>query len=268
MLRFKSYMNASQFIKGLASRGRYHFTIEEAQKALQTSLIATRAALRRLTARGDLASPYRGFHIIVPPEYRSFGSLPAEQFIPQLMAHLKAPYYVGCLSAAQLHGAAHQRPQQFQVVTEKNRPAILCGRIHVVFIARRNTRKVPTEERNTPRGILRISTPEATALDLVSYPHHCAGLDNVATVLAELAEKIDMKKLANIAPKIVEPPFIQRLGYLLDKVGVKERTEPLSKVVEKLGTHATPLVSSKTMRSAPRNARWKVAVNSEIEVDG
>lgn len=41
---------------------------------------------------------------------------------------------------------------------------------------------------NTPRGTLVISTPEATALDLVGYPHRAGGLNQVATVLAELAD--------------------------------------------------------------------------------
>jgi hypothetical protein len=60
----------------------------------------------------------RGFHVIVPPEYRSLGCLPPEQFAPALMETLGMPYYAGLLSAAQFHGAAHQRPQVFQVVVE------------------------------------------------------------------------------------------------------------------------------------------------------
>src|SRR5204862_425249 len=81
---------------------------------LGTSLAAVQAALRRLKRRGEIADPYRGFHVIVPPEYRRLGCLPAEQFVPQLMRVLGETYYVALLSAAELHGAAHQRPQAFQ----------------------------------------------------------------------------------------------------------------------------------------------------------
>jgi hypothetical protein len=49
---------------------------------------------------------------------------------------------------------------------------------------------------NTPRGTITVSTPEATALDLVDYQHHAGGLSQVTTVLAELAEKINDEKLA------------------------------------------------------------------------
>ena len=37
--------------------------------------------------------------------------------IDQLMSYLQKPYYVCMLSAAELLGAAHQRPQQFSVMT-------------------------------------------------------------------------------------------------------------------------------------------------------
>ncbi len=58
------------------------------------------------------------------------------------MEHLGAEYYAGLLSAAQIHGAAHQRPQVFQVVVGKNRPSIRCGKVIVQFIARGNLKKV------------------------------------------------------------------------------------------------------------------------------
>src|SRR5207244_10392072 len=61
----------------------------------------------------------RGFYVIVPPEYRVAGSLPAAWFIRDLMDYLRRPYYVGLLTAPSLHGAAHQAPQEFQVVTDR-----------------------------------------------------------------------------------------------------------------------------------------------------
>ena len=184
-------MLAISFVSSLMSKGHYTFTVAQAAEGLSQSLVATRAALRRLAKKGEIAMPYRGFWVIVPPEYRSIGCLPPDQFIPQLMEHLDEPYYAGLLSAAAYHGAAHQRPQVFQVVVPKNRPDIDCGKVRVRFIARKNTADIPTEPFKTPRGYLQIATPEATAFDLVGYSYRAAGLDNVATILAELAEKLD-----------------------------------------------------------------------------
>lgn len=78
--------------------------------------------------------PAPGFYVIVPPEYRSSGCLPADQLIPAVMERLGLPYYAGLLSAAQYHGAAHHRPQEFQVMLAKARRAIRCGQLRVAFM--------------------------------------------------------------------------------------------------------------------------------------
>ena len=45
--------------------------------------------------------------------------IPADWFIAELMQFLDLPYYVGVLSAAALHGAAHQQAQEFHVVVPR-----------------------------------------------------------------------------------------------------------------------------------------------------
>ena len=111
------------------------------------------------------------------------------------MEQLGSPTTLGLLSAAQYHGAAHHRPQEFQVMLAKSRRPIPCGAVRVAFIVRKDIERVPVQSFNTPRGTVLVSTPEATAVDLVGYAAHVGGLDQVATVLAELAEKIDPDKL-------------------------------------------------------------------------
>jgi predicted transcriptional regulator of viral defense system len=177
---------AANYILELATRGRHHFTTEEVAVALGGSIPAVRAALRRLKAKGEIVDPFRGFHVIVPPEYRRLGGLPADQFVPQLMQHLGEPYYVALLSAAELHGAAHQRPQAFQVMVKTSRRAIECGKVWVHFVARKDMESTSVVERNTPAGLLRVASPEATALELVGYADQSGGLENVSSVLAEL----------------------------------------------------------------------------------
>ena len=73
-------MDISTYVDSLAARGRYHFTTAEAIAALDSSPIAARAAIRRLREKARVAMPFRGFHLIVPPEYRALGCLPADQF--------------------------------------------------------------------------------------------------------------------------------------------------------------------------------------------
>lgn len=259
-----SHPSARDYVEALAASGRYHLTSRQAQSALQVSADATKLALNRLVKRGLIASPARGFYVIVPSEYRSLGCLPADQFIPALMGRRALPYYAGLLSAAQYYGAAHHRPQEFQVLLPKNRRPIRSGAVRVTFIARKRIEEVPVRDFNTPRGTVRVSTPEATAMDLVGYQRHAGGLDQVATTLAELAEKIDPPLLTDAAAT-APMPWAQRLGYLLEQVGAEDKTAPLKAYVRDHVKEYTQLLPGVAKEHATRATAWKLYVNADVE---
>lgn len=259
-------MRAEQYIDNLVARGLHHFTTTAALEALGGSEVAVRAQLRRLKQRGRIASPMRSFHVVVPPEYRRLGCLPAEHFIDQLMGELGVPYYVALLSAAAQYGAAHQRPQSLQVMVPTSRPAVECGEVRITFIGRSDLEDMPVTRVNTPHGYLRYATPELTALELVGYPHHAGGLSNVATVLAELTESLNGLKLLEVA-KLCPVGWCQRLGYLLELVGATELAVALLPFVEQNALSYIPLRRAMDVAGAKRSARWKVIVNVDVEPD-
>ena len=259
-------ISATEYIANLAAEGRYTFTTDEVVAALGGSVPAVRAQVRRLKKRGLIADPHRGFHVIVPPEYKRLGCLPAEQFVPQLMDHLGEIYYTALLSAAELHGAAHQRPQGFQVMIARNRRPLVCGQVRVQFIARADLARTPIVEKNTPRGRLRLSSPEATALELVGYAEHCGGLDNVVSVLAELVDALDRDKLVEAA-RLGPIAWAQRLGYLLDFAGRSDIAEALAPYVKEHAVVPAPLIRKRSSTGAPRIARWKLVANATLEAD-
>jgi predicted transcriptional regulator of viral defense system len=259
-------MSLSSYIDDLAATGRYHFSTREAEAAIGVTPLAARAAIRRLREKGRLATPFRGFHLIVPPEYRSLGCLPADQFVPLLMDSLGMNYYAGLLTAAGLHGAAHQAPMVFQTVVADNRAAIACGKVRVEFVARHNVREIPVVRVNTVRGVLLASTPEATAFDLVGYPGHAGGLSNVATILSSLVENMDAGKL--LVESVRSPlPWAQRLGYLLEFVEAPGLAEPLAEYVADHAKEYTPLRRGTSVARVRRDPRWRLLVNDEVETD-
>ena len=130
----KDATRARDLVREFAARGQYHFTSSEFRSALGVSAAAASQSLWRLAKRGEVASPGRGFYVVVPPEYRALGCLPPDQFIPALMEHRGMRYYAGLLSAAQYHGAAHHRPQVFQVMADRSRRPIRCGAVRVDFM--------------------------------------------------------------------------------------------------------------------------------------
>ena len=218
-----------------------------------------------MAKQGQIASPARGFYVIVPPEYRSLGSLPADQFVPGLMERLGLTYYAGLLSAAQYHGAAHHRPQEFQVMLAKPRRPIVSGAVRVVFVARSSKEHFGryAELQYAPRHRAR-STPEATAIDIVGYPNHIGGLDQAATIIAEVAEKLDAEKLVATA-KTAPFPWAQRLGYLLVKADAADRAEKLKAYVQEHARESAALLPTAPHSDAPRDSDWKLFINADVE---
>ncbi|MGI9249625.1 MAG: type IV toxin-antitoxin system AbiEi family antitoxin [Pseudohongiellaceae bacterium] len=262
----KNHMAARDLVDLLASRGRYSFTSGEACQTLDVSPAAGKQALHRLTVQGKIASPARGFYVIVPPEYRSLNCLPAEQFIPDLAEQKGLTYYAGLLTAAQYHGAAHQRPQAFQVFLQKSRRPIHCGKVKVEFIAKKNVDDIPICKRNTARGELIISTPEATAIDLTGYPEHAGGLDQITTIVAELADEIDSLALAKAA--VAAPvTWAQRLGYILEFLGKQDIAFDIREYVRKHAKEYTKLMPGKENRDGQHLRDWKLIVNTILEPD-
>ncbi len=257
---------AKDYIDALASHGRYDFDVDEIAAALNASKPATHNALSRLARQGLIASPARGFYVIVPPEYRSLGCLPAEQFIPALFDRSGEAYYAGLLTAAQYYGAAHQRPQTFQAFVAHSRKDIQCGSVKVSFIANKRIASVPVRQFNTPRGALKVSTPEATAIDLVGYTDRAGGLDTVATVLSDLADDMDGDQLARLA-KDSPTVWVQRLGYLLDHVDQHQVSQTLLSLVATRARDYTPLAPNLSHNNVSKNERWKVYINSSVEID-
>ena len=255
----------SAFVDRLQQSGRYAFDRKEALKELKTSPVALKLSALRLARQGRLVSPRRGFFVIVPLEYKIAGSPPPSWFIDSLMNFEGEPYYVGLLSAAALHGAAHQQPQEFQVMAPRQLKTAMAGRSRIRFLLKKHIHRTETVPFKTETGSMNVSTPEATALDLLRYPRYAGGLNNIAVVLAELAEKIDPHKLAATAQRADDPPTAQRLGFLLEHVGQQQKTEPLAEWIHSLRVRTVRLQASGPLRDH-KSKSWKLIVNEDVEV--
>ncbi len=257
----------AQYVDSLEERGRLVFLRSIAIEELKLSKNAFKLAARRLIAKKRIVGTKGGFFVAVPLQYRSIGSPPPSWFIHDLMEFHHKPYYVGILSAAEMHGAAHQRPQVFQVITDSPTRTLKKGGMPIRFFTKKHIHDIPVQEIKTEAGFIHVSTPEATAVDVVRYYKAAGYFDNVTTVLIELAEVLDSKKLVRAVTVNGELSIAQRLGYLLDRYTKKHLTLGLEKWVRK--QNPFPVLLDPTSRSKTKrlNTKWNVMVNTEIEPD-
>lgn len=263
-------MTLCEYIEKLQSQGRYCFSKAEALKELKCTEIALIHAVHRLKKKNKIAAPKPNFFVIVPVEYKAWGITPANWFIDSLMNFLGRNYYIGLLSAAALYGAAHQAPQQFQVVIDKPLRSIKEKRLIINFFKNDQLPFIPTRKVQTQTGYMNVSSPEATALDLIKYYSKVGYFSHIATVLAELKDELKSDLLVSVFQNAhYEWPIIQRLGYLLslETVGGRDIIEPIQKLIEEHKPKLTPLAPYNGLRDVPINEHFRVYVNENIEVD-
>ena len=210
-------MTVSSYIREREIRGQVSFTLEEAKKATGLSARSVVTALQRQVAHGRIAIPYRGFYVIVPPQYALKGVVPPAYYIHELMKAVGKPYYLCLLSAAAFHGAGHQRAMQTQVMTVSPRikPSGMNKQLDWNY-----RQQIPSElllSRNTEIGVILYSNPELTAVDLVQFDGHIGGFQRAATVLSELIDAMDISRIEQVFP-YTSTATLQRLGYLLEFV--------------------------------------------------
>jgi predicted transcriptional regulator of viral defense system len=263
------------YLNSLLSSGRSVFLRENALKDLHIQQGAFLDAAEKLQKRGKLISPRQGFYVVVPPQYQSWGAPPPNWYIDDLMRHEGHTYYVGLLKAAELHGASHQAVMEFQVITNKRLPRLSVGRSALAFYYRKDMAACDAGivDYKTDTGRMKISSAELTVFDLLRYPQAAGGLDNVATVISDLGEKIDAEKITSLAPTF-ERNIVQRVGYLLEHMGHKEKAEKLHEYLSNLPSlpwaELTPLsknIPELTPQPLERNARWHVIIRRYPEID-
>lgn len=267
-----TYNQVASWSEKIQAQGRYGFALTEIKQANpELSDDAVKFALKRLSDKGKVLSVFKGYYLIIPPQYASKGILPPALYLDAFMKYLQRPYYVALLNAAAFHGASHQQPQEYFVMTDFPviRPTQKKG-LKINYISITGFPETLIEKRKTESGYLNISNAALTAGDIVQFEKRVGGLNRAATVLNELAEVIKPTDFSSVLLQHVHVTALQRLGYLLENACYNiELADALFEAIkrESLNLFRIPLKAAKKTKGFSSENRWKVIVNTEIEID-
>lgn len=264
-------MTVRDWIRNREIEGLATFSYDDVANAfMEQNPQIVRNSLYRACKAGRIVQVFRSFYVIIPPHYAAKSFVPPVYYIDQLMRYLQKPYYISLLSASEMLGAAHQRPQYFSVMTSLPQIHVQKhGILEWTYRASINDNLLQT--RNSETGVVKFSGPELTTLDLIQYEQRIGGLTRATTVIAELNEQNNWAGAAEnglIAQATISA--VQRLGYILEHVLQNQRqadelyTE-LKKVTQKLNRF--PLSIRKDTEGAELNKRWNILINTSIEID-
>jgi hypothetical protein len=212
---------ADAFCDRRLALGRVAFALGDLMEETGLSAIAARWQLIRLRGKVARVSPRQPFYLIVGPECRRMGAPPPHWWLHEYFGWLGRPYYLALQSAAGAFGSNPQALQVTQVMSDRPCRAIKAGRVHVRFFVKRGIAQTPTRRLAGAAAPLCVSTPEATAYDLIRYATGIGGIERAAETIRPLLPLLrahELRRVLNAQAKN-ECPVAQRLGFVLEASG-------------------------------------------------
>ena len=208
----------------IQSQARYVFTPDEF--ATRTGRVpdsnALKMALQRLARQGriTLAIKRPAHWLIVPPEQAAYSAPPVVWWLHDCLETLEPNYYVALLSAARHWGSAHYALQATQVMVGKPRLPIKVGKLQVDFHTKKNIAKTPTTLARNKVARIRVSTREATLLDLIRFQASIGGIEAVCRIAKDFSKDMTAAGMVEALGALDQVYAAQRLGFILDQLGL------------------------------------------------
>ena len=211
--------SADAFLDQRLALGRVAFPLADLVKATGLSVTAARNQLLRLKNRVTRVSPRHQFFLIVSPEHSAVGAPPVAWWLHDYFQWLGEPYYLALQSAASSLGSNPQALQVTQVMTKISRRAVEVGRIRIQFVKLYLGADANTAVGECFFAPLQVSTPEATAFDLIRYAARIGGISRAAgnhrSRCCRSCARLNCTELLEIED---EPATAQRLGFVLENL--------------------------------------------------
>jgi hypothetical protein len=253
---------AKAFVDTHLAAGRVAFPMPEFMQASGLSSVAAKFQLLRLGRAVVRVTPRQAFYLIVAPEHRAMGAPPPAWWLQDYFHWLGRPYYLALQSAAGVYGSNPQALQVTQVMTDRPIRPLTVGRTQVRFFVKTGIQRTPTQALDQAYAPLTVSTPEATAFDLIRYSAKIGGIERAAETIGPMLPALRVRELRAVLELEWEAPATQRLGFVLDALGSQKLARTVRDWLPERPAKV-PLSPQRGDRGGiPLNHRWMVLNNS------
>jgi predicted transcriptional regulator of viral defense system len=257
----------TDYLQVIRGNGRYSFTLDELTENVPKTLRNIRKDIDRLRSKGEIIYIVRGFYTVLPDDYKIMGMMPVEFYIDNLMNFMKKEYSVGLYSAAMLHRAGHQQPQEFFVVARSPKSRkVTANDLIIHFHEKRRFPFARIEQMKSETGYFSVSSRELTFLDLIYFEKAIGGLDRIITILIELAEEIKINSMKCVLKNSFPLSTVQRAGYLAEHFGM-DKLHPAFEIHLAKRQLRPVLLDPFGDKSGELDEKWRIIVNTDLEAD-
>lgn len=235
------------------------FTFEDAAKVYGNSNGGLRELLSTLVQRRWLQRVEKGKYLILPFEAGHEGEWTEHEFI--IASYLIEPYYIGFRSALNFYGYTEQVSRTVFIVStrRKLKSSLVISGVTYRFIYMSERKFFGSKQITVDGYRVNISEPEKTIVDCLDRLRYCGGVAEVAKALWYGRDEIDFVKMAEHARRNGNRATSQRLGYLIEILGLNA-----GKAFDILRESLSNRYASLDTLSEPKGRyieRWKVIVN-------
>lgn len=228
----QALLDSDGVLWSLQSQGCYLFRASEfaALTGREPKGPAVKSALSRLSRSNKIVSLVKRppTWLIVPPEQAAYGAPPVTWWLDDFLRQDEPGYYLALLSAARYWGSAHYALQTTQVMVSRKRAPLKVGRLSIDFTFKAAAAQTPTAQATGGVAGYRVSTREATLLDLMRHSKDVGGLEAVVRVAKDFTSAMSEDGLNDALTAMAQTAVAQRVGFVLSHLS-KKRHKPVER---------------------------------------
>lgn len=269
----KPHLSGEAALRAIQAQARYLFKPEEfgSLTGAEAGGIALKSALTRLSRRGRIALVTKKptAWLVIPPEHEHYGAPPVGWWLNDYLKETEPHYYLALLSAARHWGSGHYALQSTQVMVGAQRASQTIGRLRLDYTYKKNIEKTPVVLVNTTVSRMRVSTREATLLDLIRHQTEIGGLEAVVRVAHDFAPALEVQGMVQALNAIDQTRAAQRLGFVLERLSLPELSKAVEDWLQKRRRTQQPLETGDNFEldELEVNQRWNILyAPSQLEI--
>lgn len=234
----------SQVISQIKEKDKIIFTPKDVARFLDISKQNTHRVLKNMKEKDLIKRVERGKYIL----RETWEELDIYEIVPYIFK----PSYIAFWSALHYHDMTDQVPRTVFLMTTKRKRSLKLQGQKIQYV---------TIKRDFFFGYERfekviVSDKEKTIIDSLRHPEYSGGISHLTE---SIPDNIDTEKLIDYCKKTDSSTIASRLGYILDKKGLRFNKEKLKDMID------TYSKLDPKRNKTDLNTEWKLYVNRRIE---
>ncbi len=238
----------------LAEKNKNIFAISEAMTILNEKKSSVTKLLHDLTKNKWLFRINKGKYLIMPLEAGAEPKFTEHEFI--IASFLAQPYYISYWSALNYYGLTEQVSNTIYIATTKRRLEKNIMGLRFKFTTIKQNKFFGFKKVLINNYSINIAEKEKAIIDCLDFSRNCDGITEAIKSIENAKKELDFNKLIDYAKKMENKAILNRLGFILELLGIKTNIKPSNHYV---------LLDVFSKSKGTYNKKWKVIENIRKE---